>query len=294
MYNTKFKEKKYMQYGLSLPNGGECADPRFLAELAPLAEEAGWDGIFLEDYICYQGSADAPTGDPWIALAAIATCTQRVRLGTSVTPLSRRRPWKVAREAVTLDQLSNGRLILGIGLGDSGERSFTHFGEVIDAKQRAEMLDECVDIIVGLWSGQPFSYKGKHYTIEEVTFTPMPVQSPRIPIWVGGGWPKKGPVQRAARWDGIVPYKVHSDTDESDLMPADIHALRETIAAHRNITTPFDIAVGGRERRDDWEQERTHIKAMSEAGITWWTEWIAPADRAHMLAAVRRGPLRVE
>src|SRR4051812_49410378 len=189
-----------MRYGLEIPNGGECADPHFLAELASLAEQAGWDGIFLEDYICYYDAPDSPTCDPWVALAGMAVHTQRIRLGTMVTPLSRRRPWKLARETVTLDHLSNGRLILGVGLGGFGEKSFTHFREVTDGKQRAEMLDESLDILAGLWSGRPFSYNGKHYSVDEVTFLPQPVQQPRIPIWVGGGWPKKGPMQRAAHW----------------------------------------------------------------------------------------------
>src|SRR5579872_6746152 len=159
-----------MQYGLSLPNGGECGDPRILAELAHRAEDAGWDGIFLEDYIQYinddyHSLPGAPTYDPWVALAATAMRTQRIRLGTSVTPLPRRRPWKLAREAVSVDILSGGRLTLGVGSGDSRDPSFSHFGESMDARQRAEQLDESLDILAGLWSGQPFSYHGKHYSV---------------------------------------------------------------------------------------------------------------------------------
>ena len=144
-----------MHYALDLPNGGAWGDARTLAELAQLAEESGWDGVFLEDYIVWQSRADVPTYDPWIALAAMAMRTERIRLGTHVTALARRRPWKVAREAVTLDHLSHGRIILGVGLGDTGESvgsdiSFTHFGEVVGAKQRAQMLDEALDVIAGL------------------------------------------------------------------------------------------------------------------------------------------------
>ena len=130
-----------MQYGLSLPNGGVCGDARVLAELGCLAEEAGWDGVFVEDYIVHQSDGAVPTCDPWIALAAMAVSTKQIRLGTSVTPLSRRRPWKVAREAVALDQLSNGRFILGVGSGDAGEAGFSRVNEVRDAKERAKMLD---------------------------------------------------------------------------------------------------------------------------------------------------------
>jgi alkanesulfonate monooxygenase SsuD/methylene tetrahydromethanopterin reductase-like flavin-dependent oxidoreductase (luciferase family) len=164
-----------MRYGLALPNGGVGGDPRTLAELAELAEAAGWDGIFLEDYIVWQGHQDVPTYDPWVALAAVALRTRRVRLGTSVTPLPRRRPWKLARETVTLDHLSEGRLILGIGLGDLHDPGFGAMGEAQDTHQRAQMLDEALDVLVGLWSGHPFSFQGQFYHVHEVTFLPTPV-----------------------------------------------------------------------------------------------------------------------
>jgi alkanesulfonate monooxygenase SsuD/methylene tetrahydromethanopterin reductase-like flavin-dependent oxidoreductase (luciferase family) len=135
-----------MKYGLALPTGKERGDPTFLVELAVLAEATGWDGVFLEDYICFQGDTRAPTCDPWIALAGIAIKTARVRLGSMVTPLSRRRPWKVAREVAGIDLLSGGRMVLGVGLGDTGEHvvgdsSFTAFGETRNPRLRAEMLD---------------------------------------------------------------------------------------------------------------------------------------------------------
>ncbi|MGH2516609.1 MAG: LLM class flavin-dependent oxidoreductase, partial [Ktedonobacterales bacterium] len=196
-----------MQYGLELPNGGAWGDARVLGELARLAEEAGWDGVFLEDYIVHHTARDAETYDPWVALAAMALRTERVRLGTTVTPLSRRRPWKVARETMTLDHLSNGRLILGVGVGDVGEAGFGPVGEETDTKRRAAMLDEALEVLVGLWSGEPFSYNGQFYTIRDVTLRPRPVQRPRIPIWVGGSWPNRGPIRRAARWDGFVGGK---------------------------------------------------------------------------------------
>src|SRR5919205_126195 len=170
-----------MRYAINL---GAVADPQTLGEMARLAEDAGWDGIFLEDYIVYQGRQDIPTYDPWVALAAMAVRTERIRLGTEVMPLARRRPWKVARECVTLDHLSNGRLILGVGLGDSGDINFTHFGEETDARRRAKMLDEALDVLVGLWSGEAFSFEGEYYHLREVKLLPTPIQKPRIPIWV--------------------------------------------------------------------------------------------------------------
>lgn len=154
-----------MQYGLALPTGGECGDPSFLLELAVLAEEAGWDGVFLEDYICFQGDPVAPTCDPWVALAGIAVRTKRVRLGTMVTPISRRRPWKLAREVLGIDQLSGGRMILGVGLGDTGEHvigdaSFSSFGEVRDTAARAAMLDEGPAVLLAFSAVNPFLSQG--------------------------------------------------------------------------------------------------------------------------------------
>jgi alkanesulfonate monooxygenase SsuD/methylene tetrahydromethanopterin reductase-like flavin-dependent oxidoreductase (luciferase family) len=287
-----------MRYGLSLPNGGECATPQFLLELAVLAEEAGWEGIYLEDYICYTNDAypvpSPPTIDPWVALAALALQTKRVLLGTTVTPLPRRRPWKLAREAVSVDVLSNGRLIVGVGSGDVREPGFSHFGEERDAKHRAELLDEGLDILAGLWRGEPFSYKGTHYRVEEVAFLPKPVQQPRIPIWVGGGWPNKGPVQRALRWDGAILYKETHGGPWQDMTAQEVRQLRGMVEQKRGPGGAYDIVVGGRRRGEDWKQEQALIQTLAEAGATWWVEWIPPSDRQTMRAAVKRGPLRPE
>ncbi len=287
-----------MQYGLSLPNGGECATPQFLLELAVLAEEAGWEGIFLEDYICYTNDAypvaSPPTIDPWVALAALALQTKRVLLGTTVTPLPRRRPWKLAREAVSVDVLSNGRLIVGVGSGDVREPGFSHFGEERDAKHRAELLDEGLAILAGLWRGEPFSYQGTHYRVEEVAFLPKPVQQPRIPIWVGGGWPNKGPVQRALRWDGAILYNETHGGPWQDMTAQEVRQLRGMVEQKRGPAGAYDIVVGGRRRSKDWQQEQALIQTLAEAGATWWVEWIPPSDRQTMRAAVKRGPLRPE
>jgi alkanesulfonate monooxygenase SsuD/methylene tetrahydromethanopterin reductase-like flavin-dependent oxidoreductase (luciferase family) len=280
-----------MKYGLSLPTGGECGDPTFLVELARSAEEAGWDGLFLEDYVCYQGDPVAPTCDTWTVLAAIAMQTRQVVLGSSVTPLSRRRPWNVARQVAVVDQLSGGRAVLGVGLGDTGEAvvndaSLARFGEELDTRRRAEMLDESLEIIAGLWSGKKLDFKGRHYAVDGITFAPLPVQRPRVPIWVGGGYPNKGPVARALRWDGSILYKDTHSGQSEDMTPEDVRTLRE-LAGDR----PFDIAVGGDHRSGDPEEARAHVAAMAEAGATWWIEWVPPADRATMRAAVDRGPV---
>ncbi len=283
-----------MKYGLTLPNGGQCGDPRTLAEFASLAEQAGWDAVFLEDYIVWQGHRDVPTYDPWISLAAMALHTERIRVGTMVTPLARRRPWKLARETVSVDRLSNGRLILGVGLGDTTiDTSFTDFGEVVDLKQRARMLDEALEVLVGLWSGQPFTYSGEYYELYEVTLLPQPVQRPRIPIWVGGIWPLKGPVRRALRWDGSCLYKV---PPEEDWTPEDVQKLKALAEAERTAATPFDIVVGHAswQRASDWERERACIRNLAEAGATWWTEYVPPDDSGVMRAWIAQGPLRID
>lgn len=276
-----------MRYGLALPTGGECADPAFVVELAGLAENTGWDGVFLEDYICFQGDPTAPTCDPWVTLAGIAVRTTRVRLGTMVTPLARRRPWKVARETVGIDMLSGGRMVLGVGLGDTGEHvlgdaSFSAFAEAGDPRVRAQMLDEALDVVAGLLTAEPFSFAGDHYTVRDVTFRPAPVQRPRVPIWVGGGYPYRGPTRRAARWDGCCLYR----TETHDLRPEDVRALRAA-AGDR----PYDICVGGRERRAG---DAEWFASLGAAGATWWTEYVEAGDRRTMREAVRCGPLRIE
>ena len=286
-----------MRYGIGLPNGSVCGDPRTLADFAALAEEAGWDGIFLEDYIVWQGHQDVPTYDPWISLAAMAMRTTRIRLGTSITPLPRRRPWKVASEAIAIDHLSNGRLILGVGIGDTSvDVSFTHFGEVIDARQRGRMLDEALRVLTGLWSGEPFQFDGEFYHIKEVTLLPKPVQQPRIPIWIGGGYPLTGPTQRALRFDGSCMYKHTYGGLWEDWTPADVRALKAMVEHERGPHASFDIVLGGRHRSEDWDTERALIKSLAEAGATWWVEYLPPmiGGRDEFRAAVQRGPLRID
>ena len=272
--------------GLAVP----CfaGDPADLVELGTAAERAGLDGYFLWDHLVHSDSGDGPPiVDPWQVLAVVAARTSRIKLGTMITPVARRRPWKLAKEAVTLDLLSGGRAILGVGLGaPAGE--FTLFGEPADARRRAELLDEGLDVLAGLWSGQPFSYAGKHYAVGPVTFTPTPRQRPRIPIWVGGELPANGPVARAARWDGFVP--IHRSRPGGQATPADIAAVRDRIEALRGTTANFDIAVWG--ELDSAGQVTATLPAYRDAGATWWIE--SPKSRPGWLEAVRerirRGP----
>jgi alkanesulfonate monooxygenase SsuD/methylene tetrahydromethanopterin reductase-like flavin-dependent oxidoreductase (luciferase family) len=285
-----------MRYGLNLPAAGPAGDAQTLGELAVAAEEAGWDGFFLEDYIVYQNRQDIPTYDPWIALAVIAMRTQRIRLGTEVTPLARRRPWKLARECVTLDHLSDGRFQLSVGLGVGTDIDFAHLDEDQDNRRRASRLDEALEVLVGLWSGRPFSFTGPHFNLRETTFFPSPVQKPRIPIWVGGGYPNRGPLERAARWDGACLYRAAapgSSVDAGRLDADDVRGIMNFVSSRRGDATGFDIIVGARERAADWEEERTVIQAVADAGATWWIEWV-PADEPYrMRRVIEHGPLRI-
>lgn len=258
-----------MYCGIYLPNFGNEISARSLAELARDAEIASWDGFFIWDHILYSKSQRLTMVDPWIALTAMAMTTKRIRLGTTVTPLARRRPWKLARETATLDNLSNGRLILGVGLGDPPYTEFQLFGEEPDNRIRAAKLDEGLDILVSLWRGRAFSYQGEHYQIEKTAFKPTPVQSPRIPIWVGGFWPNKAPFRRAARWDGVIPLK-----KGGRMTPDDLREIMDYINTHRNNTEPFDaVVIGSQETRGKGGVKGAEkVAHFAEAGLTWWLE----------------------
>jgi len=267
-----------------VPNFGNYHDPDTVAGLAVDAEDAGWDGFFTWDHLQGYG----PVGDPIVTLAAAAARTSRIRLGAMVTPLPRRRPWKFAKEAVALDHLSKGRLIVGVGLGNPPQE-YSAFGEDPDPRVRAEKLDEGLDILTGLWTGEPFSYNGKHYTLEEVTFTPKPFR-PRIPVWVTGFWPNRRPFRRAARYDGVYPTRDWPDS----LTVNDLKNILDYIEGHRRSTEPFDVVVGGQtpSRHEDGEEI---VERWRSAGATWWSEdingWRGPLDE--MRERIHMGPPRV-
>jgi alkanesulfonate monooxygenase SsuD/methylene tetrahydromethanopterin reductase-like flavin-dependent oxidoreductase (luciferase family) len=280
-----------VKFAIELAGAGVTADPRVLADLARMAEESGWDGVFLEDYIVHH--TGAPTSDPWVALAAMAVATSRVRLGTEVTSLSRRRPWKLARELTTLDHLSEGRMILGVGLGDVNDRGFGAVGESTSVRARAERVDESLAIIDGLWRGVPFSFSGTHYQVDEVTFQPVPVQQPRVPIWIGGGWPNAGVKRRAPKWDGICAYVETGGEGWVDHSPSSVEEMKLLVGESRGSLAGYDIVTGGTRRKADWSQEKDLIDSLADAGATWWVEYVDPlADLNDTRTAVSRGPLR--
>ncbi len=282
-----------MNYGFIIPHG----DVQTIPELAEQVEAAGWDAVFIPDCISIEGEQYPATEwfDPWVLLAVIAVRTRRVRFGTMLTPLSRRRPWKVARETVTLDHLSNGRLILPVGLGAAGDDAgFYKVGEAMDRKTRARLLDESLDIITGLWSGQQLYYEGEHYHVRGMTLLPPPVQSPRIPIWVVGAWPRTKSMQRALRYDGLLPNKLDKDGKPAEITPADIRAMKTYSEEHRASTTSYDIVWEGRTPGEDRKKAAAIVRQWEQAGATWWLEamWESDVTMDDVRERIEQGPPR--
>lgn len=281
-----------MRYGIIISLG----NVRGLVDLACEAEAAGWDGVFVADALAIGTDKfpDMPWFDPWVALAAIAARTERIRIGTLLTPPSRRRPWKLAREVATLDQLSNGRVILSVGLGAAqDDGGFCKVGEAMDLKTRAQLLDESLDILAGLWSGKPFSYAGEHYHVDRMTMTPPPVQQPRVPIWVVGVWPKEKSMRRALRWDGLIAQRYGASPADGSLKPDEVRTIKAYVDEHREAATPFDILAGGSTLNKSRKRAKEMVRPYIEAGATWWVEEVW-ASEEKLRAHVRQGPPRVE
>jgi len=276
-----------MKFGIVLPWG----DARIAADFALQSEKAGWDGFFVWEPVWGV--------DAWVSMTAAAMQTEKIKLGTLLTPLSRMRPWKLASETVTLDNLSGGRLILSVGLG-AVDTGFDAFGEETNRKTRAELLDEGLDILTGLWQGQPFHYDGKHYQVKETDFLPppMPVQQPRIPLWVVGAWPYKKSMKRVLRYDGLLPNVMDEHGQHRDLVPDDVRHMKKYIDGNRTLETPFDIIVEGETPGDDPLQSAAIISSWMDAGATWWIEsrWYVPRDDEglrNVLERIKQGPPRV-
>ena len=263
-----------MRHGLYLAPFGELADVAVLGDLAAQAEDAGFDGVFLWDHVLRPDQAMA-VADPWIALAVIAMRTRRVRLGALVTPLARRRAQRVARETTTLDHLSGGRLVVGVGLGVDSGGELTRFGELVDERARAAALDEALDVLTGLWSGEPVHHHGVHVHVDGVRFAPVPRQRPRIPIWVAARTQRVGPMARAARFDGLCP----ETTIEG------LAAMVADVAAHRGGLAGFDVVARGAPGDDP--------APWAAAGATWWlTTLPVRSSAAAVRAVIAAGPPR--
>ena len=279
-----------MRYGFVLP-GGTAAEQ---LEQAVLADQAGWDGVFVWE---------AAYGvDAWALLAAMAVSTTRVRLGTMLTPLPWRRPWKVAGQAVTLDQLSGGRAILSVGLG-AVDAALGDTGEETGRRVRAERLDEGIDLIAGLWEGRR-RFAGRHYRIDleprgDLDSVGTPVQRPRIPIWVVGAWPRPRSMRRVLRCDGILPAVMADGGGFRETRPGDVTAMLAWLQEQGGVRPGFDVVTEGETPAGDPAAAAARVAGWAEAGCTWWleTRWELPHDSPERLRETRErleaGPPRV-
>jgi alkanesulfonate monooxygenase SsuD/methylene tetrahydromethanopterin reductase-like flavin-dependent oxidoreductase (luciferase family) len=261
-----------VRFSFNVPNFGPFADPRLFADLASAVEEAGWDGLLTWDALIGERWRRMETADPWVLLTAAGLATRRIRLGTAVTPLARRRVRKLAKEITTLDRMTGGRMVLGVGVGDPIDDEFAPFGEPTNRKVLAETLDESLEALNLIFSGEPVTYHGQYVTIENIEIIPTPVQRPRVPIWVGGGWPGKASMRRAARWDGAIPIMLPdpSSSPSPDFIRETlgfIHALRAEAGMD---DLPFDLVLGGTTKPGAAAVDR--VGPLAEAGVTWWDE----------------------
>lgn len=288
-----------MRFAIDIPNFGDFADPRVVADLARRAEQAGWDGLFVWDHVTHRKQLRRQIADPWILLTAAALATTRIRLGTLITPVPRRRIPKLAREVTTLDRFTGGRMVLGVGLGAPIADEFGSFGESTDPRELAARLDEGLEALNLLWSGDPVTFHGDHVHIDDVTFLPSPVQRPRVPIWVGGEWPARRPMRRAARWDGAAPILV-TEGDRKPIQPdpATVREISDFLAEARaesgnRDTRPFDLVLCAMSP-PSLAAATELAGSLADAGATWWAEcdWNTLERAAPMLRRAEQGPPR--
>jgi alkanesulfonate monooxygenase SsuD/methylene tetrahydromethanopterin reductase-like flavin-dependent oxidoreductase (luciferase family) len=273
-------ERMDLRCAVGVPNVGQFADPRLIMELAVLAERSGWAAIFMWDHLLYRD--DWPVTDPWVTLAGVAARTDRLRLGIMVAALPRQLPWEVAKRALTLHQLSEGRFLLGAGLGSMPEE-YESFGNEAGLRVRAERLDEALEIITRLWRDESVTYEGRHFQVEKAAMRPLLGDGESIPIWTGGRWPNRPPFRRAAHWDGVIA--THSSFGKGETMPPDeLAAAVDFVNSYRAPgASPLDVAVEGASPTDAtvaWDQVSPYL----EAGLTWWVEalgwWRGDVDEA--------------
>jgi hypothetical protein len=271
-----------MKFGLALPyNSG-----RRILKYASLAEEVGWDGLFLGDAIWHE--------DPMIVLTAAAVVTERIKLGTMVIPVPLRKPWKLASESLALDRLSNGRFILGLATG-SVWMGWQGFPDVVtDNRKRAEMLDETIDILTLFYKGDPFDFDGKHFNlklslVDKIHYPPSPIQKPRIPIWIPGIWPRKKSMLRTLKCDGLLVEKIGLDGKPVTATPEDVCQISNFIRENRRVDIQFDIVINGNSM-DLNESDRIDLfNNWKEAGATWWIEGLWEAGNKEVEEVIREG-----
>ena len=250
-----------VRHALTIPPYGDLADPRRLVEVAVAAEAAGWDGVFMWDHVLRRPGDPQETADPWVAMAAIAMATERIRIGPMVTPITRRRPIKLARECTTLDHLSAGRLTLGLGLGVDTTRELSAFGEIVDARIRGQRLDEGVELLCHMWSGAEVNFHGEHFIAHGATVLPRPVQQPRIPLWFAARGTARKPVRRAASYDGLYPIEVDRDS---------LRSMLDIVIEERGSLDGFDTIV---RPTDDMPYEW-----LEAQGVTWAIAGLTPGE----------------
>jgi len=273
-----------MHYAIEIVPFGEFGEPQVVLRLAQAAEAAGWEGLFLWDHLAYVFGW--PGADPWVLLSAVAATTSRLKLGVDVTPLPRRRPQVLAHTLVTLDRLSQGRVIFGAGLGGTN-KEFEIFGEPADIKRRAAMLDEGLDLLDGLLRGEKVDHQGSYYTAKGVTMTPLPIQQPRPPIWIGGE--SMAALRRAARWDGWVICGANME-GQMEKSPEWLAEQVAVIRSQRTSSDPFEVAINGVSASGDSTLPQTY----AAAGATWWLECLfgMRGSVEEMLRRVEAGPSR--
>lgn len=276
-----------VRHALDVATDGAWSDPRRLVELAIEAEAHGWDGFFLWD-IALADDPEHGVADPWTTLGAIAHVTSRMRIGVMVTPLVRRPPWDLAKAAANLDRLSGGRLIVGVGLGWRADE-LTRLGYPPEPVVRAEYLDEGLDVISRLWTGEAVTFEGRHTRLQGVSMRPTPVQRPRIPIWTAAGWPRRAPLRRSIRWDGVCLMTEHQERHDR-LTPDDIRAVVAEISAARELDG-FDVAVN-HYSLGEADGGIARATGLAEAGATWLIE-LTPETMDDHRALIRRGPVPV-
>ncbi len=275
-----------MKFGLFFPPFGELSDPGRVADLAAVAEQAGWSGLFPWDHML--ATPGTAVGDAWIAMAAAAVATRDIRLGAMVTPLARRRPWVLARQAAALDLLSGGRLVIGAGLGDDGWKEFSSFGEATEPRERGVLLDESLQVLRRLLTGGAVDFGGQRLAVHATPFLPRPVQDP-LPVWVACRWPNRRPLARAARTEGCFPI-FPGDPAMPDA--ADLAALRTELAG-LGAPPGYDLAVKCELRRLSPAQRSSALATADGNGVTWLLEGFGPGEpAAEVEAAAAAGPWR--
>ena len=265
-----------LRFGLFFPPFAGLAEPGRVVDLARAAERSGWDGLFLWDHIL--ALRGMPVADPWVTMAAVAHSTERMRLGMLVTPLARRRPWVLARQTATLDRLSRGRLVVGVGLGDDSVGEFSSFrGEVPEPVQRGAMLDESLGLLRQFWSGKDVTWEGRHFAVASGPFLPQPAQDP-LPVWVACRWPHRRPLARAARQQGCFPLFDRGGWDVPPFPDPEAVSSARTQLSTYGAAPGIDLVCRGASAAVEAGERADRLAVLEAAGMTWWLESFGPEE----------------